>query len=91
MNVTRHAGHHEHHTRRSVSGIRAKGVQRVGEEFCTQPIAIVTPINILEICSSVRCHSACGCFGNVLGAFIIMEMLKTDCTGSRTGNIQSVF
>lgn len=56
------------------AGIRAKGPWRWVKSF-TQPIAIVTPINILEI--FIRPLSLCmRLFGNVLGAFVIMEILK---------------
>jgi F-type H+-transporting ATPase subunit a len=41
----------------------------------TKPIAVVTPINILELV--IKPLSLCmRLFGNVLGAFIIMELLK---------------
>ena len=41
----------------------------------TQPIAIITPINILEI--AIRPLSLCmRLFGNIFGGFIIMELLK---------------
>lgn len=41
----------------------------------TQPIAIVTPINILELL--IRPLSLCmRLFGNILGSFIIMELIK---------------
>ena len=41
----------------------------------TKPIAVVTPINILEIV--IKPLSLCmRLFGNVLGAFIIMELIK---------------
>ena len=41
----------------------------------TEPIAIVTPINILEV--FIKPLSLCmRLFGNVLGAFVIMELLK---------------
>ncbi len=41
----------------------------------TKPIAVVTPINILEL--AIKPLSLCmRLFGNVLGAFIIMELLK---------------
>jgi F-type H+-transporting ATPase subunit a len=57
------------------AGIRAKGARGWAKSFA-KPIAIVTPINILEI--FIRPLSLCmRLFGNVLGAFIIMEMLKT--------------
>ena len=41
----------------------------------TKPIAVVTPINIMEL--AIRPLSLCmRLFGNVLGAFVIMELLK---------------
>ena len=41
----------------------------------TKPMAILTPINILEI--FIRPLSLCmRLFGNVLGAFVIMELVK---------------
>ncbi|MBO4608836.1 MAG: F0F1 ATP synthase subunit A [Lachnospiraceae bacterium] len=41
----------------------------------TQPVALVTPINILEL--GIKPLSLCmRLFGNVLGAFVIMELLK---------------
>ena len=42
----------------------------------THPVAIVTPINILEL--GIKPLSLCmRLFGNVVGAFVIMELLKT--------------
>lgn len=42
----------------------------------TQPVALVTPINILEL--GIKPLSLCmRLFGNVLGAFVIMELLKS--------------
>ena len=56
------------------AGIRAKGVKKWAKGF-TQPVAIITPINILEI--FIRPFSLClRLFGNVLGAFVIMELIK---------------
>lgn len=56
------------------AGIRQKGVKGWLKSF-TEPIAIVTPINILEI--FIKPLSLCmRLFGNVLGAFVIMELLK---------------
>ena len=56
------------------SGIRARG----GVGFLkslTAPTPIMTPMNILEI--AIRPTSLCmRLFGNVLGAFVIMELLK---------------
>ena len=56
------------------SGIRARG----GVGFLkslTAPTAIMTPMNILEI--AIRPTSLCmRLFGNVLGAFVIMELIK---------------
>ena len=41
----------------------------------TQPVALVTPINVLEL--GIKPLSLCmRLFGNVLGAFVIMELLK---------------
>ncbi len=56
------------------AGIRAKGGKGWLRSF-TEPIAIVTPINILEV--FIRPLSLCmRLFGNVLGAFVIMELIK---------------
>lgn len=56
------------------AGVIAKGPWGWVKSF-TQPIAIVTPINILEI--FIRPLSLCmRLFGNVLGAFVIMEIVK---------------
>ncbi len=56
------------------SGIHAKGVKRWAKGFA-QPVAIVAPLNVLEIL--IRPLSLCmRLFGNVLGAFVIMELLK---------------
>lgn len=57
-----------------VSGVRTKGMKGWLKSF-TQPIAVVTPINILELVT--RPLSLCmRLFGNVLGAFVIMELIK---------------
>ena len=57
-----------------ISGIRAKGMKGWIKSF-TQPVAVVTPINILEVFT--RPLSLCmRLFGNVIGAFVIMEMIK---------------
>lgn len=56
------------------AGIRKRGVRGWLKGF-TQPIAVVTPINILEL--FIRPLSLCmRLFGNVLGAFVIMELIK---------------
>jgi F-type H+-transporting ATPase subunit a len=56
------------------ASIHAKGAKGWLKSF-TQPMAIVTPINILEL--FIKPLSLCmRLFGNVLGAFVIMEMLK---------------
>ena len=58
----------------SLMSIRAKGGKGWLRSF-TEPIAIVTPINILEV--FIRPLSLCmRLFGNVLGAFVIMELIK---------------
>lgn len=56
------------------SGFRRKGLVGYIKHF-SQPVAIVTPINILEL--AIKPLSLCmRLFGNVLGAFIIMELIK---------------
>ena len=56
------------------AGIRALGAKGWLKSF-TKPVAIVTPINILEL--FIRPLSLCmRLFGNVLGAFVIMELVK---------------
>ncbi|MDO4296078.1 MAG: F0F1 ATP synthase subunit A [bacterium] len=57
------------------AGIHKKGVKKWLKGF-SEPIAIVTPINILEI--FIRPLSLCmRLFGNVLGGFVVMELIKT--------------
>ena len=57
-----------------VAGIRAHGTGGWLKGF-PKPMAILTPINILEI--FIRPLSLCmRLFGNVLGAFVIMELVK---------------
>ncbi|MDD3404313.1 MAG: F0F1 ATP synthase subunit A [Hespellia sp.] len=57
-----------------VSGIRSKGTKGWLKSFA-QPMAVVLPINILEI--FIKPLSLCmRLFGNVLGSFVIMELLK---------------
>lgn len=56
------------------AGIYYLGVKKWPHKF-TEPIAIVTPINILEVFT--RPLSLCmRLFGNVLGSFVIMELIK---------------
>lgn len=56
------------------SGIRSKGPKGWLKGFA-EPSAVITPMNILEII--IRPLSLCmRLFGNVLGAFVIMELLK---------------
>ena len=56
------------------SGIHAKGVKRWAKSFA-EPVAVVAPLNVLEI--FIRPLSICmRLFGNVLGAFVVMELLK---------------
>lgn len=56
------------------AGIRKRGTKGWLKSF-TEPIAIVTPINILEL--FIRPLSLCmRLFGNVVGAFVIMELIK---------------
>ncbi|MCR5620034.1 MAG: F0F1 ATP synthase subunit A [Lachnospiraceae bacterium] len=57
-----------------VAAIRKKHIGGWLKGF-TQPVALVTPINILEL--GIKPLSLCmRLFGNVLGAFVIMELLK---------------
>ena len=57
-----------------VSGIRQKGTKGWLKSFA-EPMPIVLPINVLEI--FIKPLSLCmRLFGNVLGAFVIMELLK---------------
>ncbi len=56
------------------ANIRARGTKGWLKSFA-QPVAVVTPINILEL--FIRPLSLCmRLFGNVLGAFVVMELLK---------------
>ena len=56
------------------AGIRTKGVGGWLKSF-TQPVAMITPLNVLEI--FIKPLSLCmRLFGNILGAYIIMELLK---------------
>ena len=56
------------------SGIHAKGGKRFVHSLA-EPIALMTPMNILEI--AIRPTSLCmRLFCNVLGAFVIMELIK---------------
>jgi len=57
-----------------VAGLKKKGIKNWLKGF-TLPIAIVTPMNILEIV--IKPLSLCmRLFGNVLGATVIMELIK---------------
>ena len=59
------------------AGIYQNGVRKWLHNF-TEPVAIVTPFNILDVFT--RPLSLCmRLFGNVLGAFVIMELLKIVC------------
>ena len=56
------------------AGIRKKGGVGWLKSFA-EPVAVVLPINILEL--FIRPISLCmRLFGNVLGAFIVMELIK---------------
>ncbi len=57
-----------------IAGLRQKGFKGFLKSFA-QPIAIMLPINILEV--FIRPLSLCmRLFGNVLGAFVVMELIK---------------
>ena len=56
------------------SGWKQKGFKRFIHSFA-EPMAIVTPINIMEI--FIRPVSLCmRLFGNVIGSFVVMELIK---------------
>ena len=56
------------------AGFRRKGAKKFFMGFA-EPMPIVTPINIMEI--AIRPVSLCmRLFGNVIGAFVIMELIK---------------
>ena len=56
------------------AGIHRKGVGKWLHSFI-EPVPIIAPINILEL--FIRPLSLCmRLFGNILGAFVIMELLK---------------
>lgn len=58
-----------------IAGIKAKGVKGHLKSFA-KPVGIVAPINVLEIV--IKPLSLCmRLFGNVIGAFIIMELIKS--------------
>ena len=57
-----------------VAGIRKKGVRGWIKSFA-EPIAIIAPINVLEL--FIRPLSLCmRLFGNVLGAIVVMALIK---------------
>ena len=57
-----------------VAGVRKKGMKGWFKSFA-EPVPIILPINILEI--FIRPLSLCmRLFGNVLGAFVVMELIK---------------
>lgn len=57
-----------------VAKFQKKGPRKFFKSFA-EPVAVVTPINILEI--FIRPLSLCmRLFGNVLGAFVVMELIK---------------
>lgn len=59
------------------AGIRKKGAKRWLKSF-TEPVALVTPINILEL--FIKPLSLCmRLFGNVLGAYVIMKLIESIC------------
>lgn len=58
-----------------VAGVRQKGTKGWLKSFA-EPMPIVLPINVLEV--FIKPLSLCmRLFGNVLGSFVIMELLKT--------------
>lgn len=56
------------------SGLHQKGLKKWLKSFA-EPVAIIAPLNILEIV--IRPLSLCmRLFGNVLGSFVVMELIK---------------
>lgn len=56
------------------AGIHKKGAKKWLKGF-TEPIAVITPINILEL--FIKPLSLCmRLFGNILGGFVVMELIK---------------
>jgi F-type H+-transporting ATPase subunit a len=56
------------------SGFKVKGIKGYIKSF-SEPMSLLTPINILEVI--IRPLSLCmRLFGNVLGSFVVMELLK---------------
>jgi F-type H+-transporting ATPase subunit a len=56
------------------AGIHQKGTKKWLKSFA-EPVAIIAPINVLEI--FIRPLSLCmRLFGNVLGSFVVMELIK---------------
>lgn len=71
------------------SGIHAKGVKRWAKSFA-EPVAVVAPLNVLEI--FIRPLSLCmRLFGNVLGAFVVMELLKIIMPAILANPVQFIF
>ena len=59
------------------AGLRQKGMKKWLKSFA-EPVPVVLPINILEV--FIRLLSLCmRLFGNILGSFVIMELLKLVC------------
>ncbi len=59
------------------AGIKAKGGKGWAKSFA-QPMAFIAPLNVLEIL--IRPLSLCmRLFGNVLGSFVVMELIKMIC------------
>lgn len=58
-----------------IAGIKEKGIKGHLKSFA-KPVALVLPINLLEII--IKPLSLCmRLFGNIIGAFIIMELIKS--------------
>ncbi len=66
-----------------IASLRARKIKGYFKSF-TLPVGIVTPINVLELV--IKPLSLCmRLFGNILGAFIIMEILKGITVGDLFG------
>lgn len=61
-----------------VSTFRAQGGIKGFLKSFTKPMALLTPLNVMEL--AIRPLSLCmRLFGNVLGAFVVMQLIEHVC------------
>ena len=71
------------------SGIRKKGFKGFIKSFA-EPVPFIAPLNVLEV--FIRPLSLCmRLFGNILGGFVIMELLKIVRADSGADPVQFLF